>query len=536
MKYLKLYEAFDANVLNSLNSFLKSKVSKSSMKRFTKDLEKLGLYADFKINELSKNDIEYLKYDDALKVKGTTSKISCVKYWFSAEKGYIGYTGTSNKIIEIDKGGRKKLEYIPDDLLKRLSEDTNLTGRLVKCDISEYRTGDYVSVYCGDNYNGMIDYSGLCIARIFVSGSTLYAIQNKKSGNSPGGDDWRQYGQHAWSLGNINGSFANDHCVLRKLIIDTDVDGFIYTDKVDDAPVIGDDVDPFLYNLQLDPNFNQLAWSEYNDESYDDDENGYYDDDDNWISTSNRESFKDNIKNNANYAIIVYLDRVTNKNSVKSLISKRVDDRSGAIAFLSDEQFKKINLDRYITKLFDRFNIKPTSNDNMSNLNQFIITLLGGEYVMVNYLIQGNSSSGYLSNAVNYLHDIINTENPIYYNALKSLYFDRRKEYMNGKVLDISSGGDAIKEIYDIYMDVGKMIVEHLKKHDIKDVYEFSGFYYKINTIFSMHNDGRLYDSNVGRYFRTHEFRSGNFVEFTGSESCVEKARNFKKAAGAILK
>lgn len=533
MKYLKLYDAFDASVLNSLNSFLKSKVSKDSMNKFTKDLEKLGIFADFKISELGKDDIDYLKYEEALKIKGDTPNLYCVKYWFSADKGYIGYTGTSNKVLEIDRSGYgNRPTFIPDDYLKRLSRDYSIKGKVVECKPVDFKTGDDI-VMCCDGYD--MSYSDLIIGKMYVrEDGYLFAIQNRKAGGTPGGEGWKQYGQYSWSMGRLPDLNYSDQSCLRKIIIDDSIDGLIWVNET--PKEIDGIVDPFLYNLELTSSFTQVPWVEYYE---DEDGEGYYDEDDNWVSTADKETLKYKIKNNANYAIVIYLDRLTNKGKVSSLISDRASNKKDAIALLSNDEFKKANIDRYVTKLFDIFNIKPDDNSNMTNLNKFIITILCGEYFMVNFLLQGNTSISYLSNCINYLFEINNSNNSdrglTYYTALKNLYIDRRKYYSNNKnLIDVSRCDDVVKEVFKIYMEIGKMVLESIKKKNISNVYEFKGLYYKLNTIISLSNDGYLFDQNIARYFRSNEFRNGQ--PYNGDFSkWIEKSENMKKAISAIL-
>ena len=517
MKYLKLYEAFESDLLNGINKFLNKQVNRESVNKFNKDIISLGHFFDFKISDLNNSDISYLKYNDALQIKGVDSDLYCIKYWFSVDKGYIGYTGTSNVHMDITKG---RIDKIPDNHLKSLSNDYKIKGTLVKCLPSELNTGDYITLYMGDDDD--LDYDKLAIAIIFKNNSNLYAIQDKQWGSTPNDDSYKKYGGASWCIG-TDTRFGNDNSLLYKIEVDSSMDALVY--KEDSV----DYINPFTWNLQLDSNYMQIPWVEF-DTFYNDDYNevGYYNMYDDWISDV--KNISDIIKDSANFAVILYMKNISSKNKLRPLLDLRKDSKINAIALLNNDEFKNANIIRYIDLIFNRFNIK---SGEYSNINKLVATLLKNEYIFIEFLKNGHHMN-YLSSVITYLLQISNSEsdkhNEEYYVEIKKLYQYRKLEYIKDKDKNIPSD-ILVRKIYDIYLNMGRTLVKYLKSNDINNVYELKGFFYKIKAIFDMHNDPKLYDRNVGVYF------SRNFlIEIDFDESSLEKAKNMEKAVNAILR
>lgn len=512
-----MYEAFDSNVLNSVNKFLSKQINKESVSKFNKDILSLGKFFNFMISDLNNDDISYLKYNDAIKIKGTSSDLFCIKYWFSSGEGYLGYTGTSDVSMEIAKG---RIDIIPNNKLNSLSRDYNIKGRLVKCSSSELKTGDYIVLYMGEDDD--FDYDRLAVSIVFKEGVNLYAIQDKQFGSTPNDESYKKYGRASWCIG-TDIRFGNDHSALYKIEVDDTIDALVYVnDKITSD-------DPFTWNLQLDSDYKQMPWVEF-DTFFNDDYNeiGYYNEYDDWIS--NIKDSKDIIKD-ATFAIIVYMKNIETKSRLKPLLDLRKDDKINAIALLNDEEFRNSNISRYVDTLFTRFNIKSSE---YSNINKLVVTLLKNEYAFIEYLKQGSYSINYLSSVLTYLSRISTDEddesNEKYYLEVKKLYQIRSLEYSGEKNKNIPTNNYAL-DIYNIYLNMGKNLVKYLKSNDIRDVYELRGFFYKIKSMFDMHGDSKLYDSSISNYFKR-DYLS----DFDGDESSVVKAKNMEKAVNAILR
>jgi hypothetical protein len=101
MKYIKLYEAFESQVITNTLKFLTKKIGQKSATSFSDDIKRLmGIY-NIPISRIKEDDLEYLRTSKAIKVKNNEPvnnnwDIYCIKYWFSVEQGFLGKTCTGN--------------------------------------------------------------------------------------------------------------------------------------------------------------------------------------------------------------------------------------------------------------------------------------------------------------------------------------------------------------------------------------------------------------------------------------------------------
>ena len=101
MKHLMLFEAFESNALSKMMKFLDKKVDTNSKERFKDKLKRLITQFDIPIDKISDKDVKYLNRNQALKLRNVDrvenyKEIYCLKFWFSMDEGYLGFTGTGN--------------------------------------------------------------------------------------------------------------------------------------------------------------------------------------------------------------------------------------------------------------------------------------------------------------------------------------------------------------------------------------------------------------------------------------------------------
>jgi hypothetical protein len=78
-------------------------------------------YFDDELEKVMKdNDIKYLNRNQALKLRNEkeSDSIYCLKFWFSMDEGYLGFTGTGNVTMDFN-------EYIKGSRRRRNSEGKN---------------------------------------------------------------------------------------------------------------------------------------------------------------------------------------------------------------------------------------------------------------------------------------------------------------------------------------------------------------------------------------------------------------------------
>jgi len=103
MKYLKLFEKFNARAVASTLEFLKK--NNIDHLKFLDDIKDL-LKNSIAIDKIDDSDFEYLPSKKAayLTAPGAKNGIHSIKYWFSLEKGYLGQTLTKSKLPNFVEG------------------------------------------------------------------------------------------------------------------------------------------------------------------------------------------------------------------------------------------------------------------------------------------------------------------------------------------------------------------------------------------------------------------------------------------------
>ena len=207
MKYLKFYEAFQSKGITNTLKFLKDKVGKQSSDSFISSLKDFMSGVDFPIDQLSDNNIKYLSAKKAIQLRcesPVTNErgIWIIKYWFSIEKGFLGYTATGNKeekeVPDLNSGshGLRDTISFTDRNLEYIKERITPTGEI-------WEVFDYNKLQSGDTVIGEFD-SSIALAKIFVDrydNRRTYAIQKVAAGSEPDNSDWtnyRQYGDLSW--------------------------------------------------------------------------------------------------------------------------------------------------------------------------------------------------------------------------------------------------------------------------------------------------------------------------------------------------
>ena len=150
MKYLKLYEAFESDIITETIKFLSKKIGKNKANIFKANLRNLKETYNIPISKMEDSDINYMSKPKALKIKADDIEndlgIYCIKYWFSIENGFLGKTGiVNNKFMRnfegnesdmYSSGGKngpfnnKELDYIKKNLGVK-------TGKLQQVKLSE---------------------------------------------------------------------------------------------------------------------------------------------------------------------------------------------------------------------------------------------------------------------------------------------------------------------------------------------------------------------------------------------------------------
>lgn len=540
MKYIKqryqfLNEAFDSKAISKTLGFL-DKRSKKSKEQFLKVLRKMKDNYDYPIDKIDDSFIKYTNRKEALKIKfdGELNNrwgIYCLKFWFSLESGYLGYTATSNKNYKYTLSKPGKNEPFSESELEFIKNkfDYN-SGKLVPVkNYSSLKTGDEV-VGCFASYPEK-DYTAP--ATIILERDRLFAIQNVADGDSPSDYiDWNQFGRYSWNLGRLN-NIGDDHCKLHHYIID-DKPFRLESDIIEDLE------NPLDWNLPVRSDGTITKW-----------ENSF-------SSIDN-----DGLLQEADFSIILFFDDMINPDKaafyeMPSDISKeRKESRKGALKLMSDEEIKKVNLERYLNQLILKFGVSVDKSD-VKNLQKVIATSLVGKYSLFSIY---SGSYKPVDNFINYLYNFIRhfknsqEDRQYYFKELMEQYktiYNRsssfKKEYEKSynwimKNHNNESEEDVlIREIISKCTEIGSKIFDIIYSQEANSIEDMRVIKSKVDTIRNIINeDVFLLPDRVQailKYFNDLSDVSYYMdrVNKKDLEETKERLKHIEKAINSILK
>lgn len=220
MKYLKLYESFESNILSKTLKYL----SKKSKEKFLKDVKQICDEMDFPYSKLSDEYFEYLPFNNALKKVDGTNKI--YKFWLNSSGDLINTTLTDGEIL--------KPKYTDGD---SIGEDEDYVG--VGKIYTRYGELDQLE----DRTKIIIIFSGSIkpnLATLFEDDGEYFAIHDNRGfdGGTPDDhdfDEWSEYGQYSWSLRGTDFSqiqlAAHKDSVVGDGVKEGEIDYYLYNKK-----------------------------------------------------------------------------------------------------------------------------------------------------------------------------------------------------------------------------------------------------------------------------------------------------------------
>jgi len=379
MRYLKLYEAFSSNTLSKLYKHLKKKnASNKSLNQFKEDMEVIAKSFDIPIDQISDEDVSYVSRRKALPLKSDAkndSGIWAIKFWFDKDGEYIGTSGTGNAkfatSLSPSTGSFHSKPYSKaqwDKIKKSMTYGFPKTGYLIPVLHDEYdqlKTGDEV-IACLCDPEEYDDYpesrvDRLICGKIFLDGNgQVYFIHDDEiaDGSSPNNRPSEEYpdiewGDYTWSISNRNGNVGVDHFNLHK-VIKSDAPISYYSEKNDNEEEVGKN--PFEFNLSLEEiEDNKLALSSW---------------------TGNIDE-KNKIEKEADFAVILYVDGILSRGlkSKSTTSGEREEARKGALALMSDEDFKSANIEKYLNQAISKIGI-TTESAELKSLEKVVATIM----------------------------------------------------------------------------------------------------------------------------------------------------------------
>ena len=482
MKYLMLFEAFEANALSKMMAFLAKKTDSNSKERFRDKLKTLITQLDIPIDKIKDNDIKYLNRNQALKLRNEkeSDSLYCLKFWFSMDEGYLGFTGTGNVTMDFN-------EYIKGSRRRRNSEVKNSPFTNRELDYIKNRldvkTGslepvkNYENIRHGQLVMGVFsddedNLDRLGVAKIWRDENQLYAIQDITSGGSPeneiNGVSWREWGyRYSWSLDSVY-SPGSDHCKLH-----------IYTPSDEPIHVVGakkevEEVEvksPFDFNLPVNRYYSLVEWGD---------------------TTWSIDGYQPVEK--ADFAIVLMVDDIIKSvgTKVSNVRKSREESKEGATSLMSDEEIKQANIKRYLLGLISKMGI-ALDTSNLQNLQKMVIKATCDEFAFIS-IYKERPDFDTLNQITRDIYNIMNVESESdkkyyleraisYYQSLSSNSDDYKKSYVESLEIIKKSDNVQIKEFFDIAMKIGGKIKKYLLSQNIQSIEDLRMIIVKLKSI-----------------------------------------------------
>jgi hypothetical protein len=515
MRYLKLYEAFSSNTLSKLYKHLKKKnASNKSLNQFKEDMGVIAKSFDIPMDKISDEDVSYISRRKALPLRSEAkndSGIWAIKFWFDKDGEYIGTSGTGNAKFATslvpNSGSFHSKPYSKaqwDKIKKSMTYGFPKTGYLIPVLHDEYdqlKTGDEV-IACLCDPEEYDDYpeskvDRLICGKIFLDyNGQVYFIHDDDiaDGSSPNNSPSEEYpdiewGDYTWSIASSNKNPGSDHFNLHK-VIKSDAPISYYSEKNNNEEEVGKN--PFEFNLSLEEvEENKLILSD-------------------WSANIDE---KNKIEKEADFAVILYVDGILSRGlkSKSATSEERKETRKGAIALMSDEDFKQANIEKYLKQLVEKIGITPESVE-LKNLQKVAATIMStgisDSYALFSIMSRDYRAIDNLTYQLKRLISSVSLQNPemikFVYNEFVSDYRRTKKHasdaYKSKKAsMDMLKEREYLKPLYDSILRISNKISKGIVSKEITRGEDLKKILFKLESIESMMRDD---DFELSRQFR----------------------------------
>lgn len=499
MKYIKLFEKFESGIIKSVLSFLSSKLNKAHYNTFITVLRYVLNEYHIPLSDINDSDIQYLNFKKALSINNKADNelgIYYLKFWFSVESGYIGTTTSGNKTMKVSS-----LYMLDDEILKWLYSKSRIGGIIEKIggysDLNKMKTGDKIvfsksgnfDKYCRKYYK---DY--LILGELYIDnrGSDIkyyvYSDDIGADGSEPtrvinGIDRYENKYLYSFRL------FNSEVSMINRIIVDKNASALVYKNAAEESP--------WDFNL---PRSGE------------------------WESMEEIRKYE-----KADFGIVLNVNNILSEGGVQNIRKRRQDLKDGATAFINDDKFKQLNIKRYLTAIFNRFNIN-SNNKDFKNINKVVRTLIYDNLFII-FTIRHDASSN-IDSFIYYLFKCFGGDNTNYdlnVDALQRFYFDRKKYILSGTknfqtnynfIKEDSVNHieiQRLKEVIDRLLKIGNLISNYYKTYD--DIKNVSDLQMELSRLGSVEN---FMSANPNVF----SYNLRNIFEYIGSDDYfLQKAR-----------
>lgn len=496
MRYLKLFEAFEAQALSKVIKFLTKKVGKSTSNDFKSKLKNIMNIYDIPLDKIKESNVKYLSKKQSIKIDSTEDVdnrfgIYCIKFWFSLENGYIGYTGVGNTKIDFEEWKQRyhgngsssdRNKPFSDHELEYIKTELGLTtGLLIPIDDVQFsyqdlQLGDEVVAIWNEDES---EIHKLALAKIWREDDQLWAIQDVSSGGGVYHDrlelngemvSYRDWGNYSWSMDSVNYP-ASDHKKLHRYIRNDEPisikKGQVKKEEESKKISIYD------FNLPISRSGVLDAWSNnYSIESY--------------------ESMDD-----SDFCIVFYIgdmldpDKSEFYETPTDIKKQRVESRQGATKLLSDSEIKSMNIKRYLQAAVAKMGIKKDISE-LQNLQNIIKNATCGEFALFS-LYTDYPSLDFINDFSKQITNLIKSDESDrgYYIERISKIYKNSNDSKSGsnerykQTMDMISKFDdeETKKFIDEVMKISNYIKSYIDSQNIQTIEDLRMVYYKLKSI-----------------------------------------------------
>jgi hypothetical protein len=513
---------------------------------------------DIPMDEISDEDVSYLSRRKALGLRNeekveNESGIWAIKFWFDKDGEYIGTSGTGNETFTVyampTNTGKQSKPFGQDQwsYLKSFQK-TGILKPILEEDYENLKDGDEVIgvlVAPEDYEEQKID--ALTLGRIFIDddGDRYIVHDNPDAdGVSPDNDPSDihpdiEWGSYTWKI--YGRQIAEDHFNLHQ-VLKSDSSLKYYSEKKEVEN------DYFEFNLSLeqhdDDSIKMGSWS------------GNYEE-------------KVKIEKDADFSVILYIDDIL-KRGLKSPKEKgveREESRKGAAALMTDEEFKRVNLERIMNKVVEKIGVTPESVE-LKSLQKVVANIVSSgiseSYAFLGILNRDYRSINSFSYQIKRLVSCLSVDNG---DILKFIYNEFADEYRRMKknsgvaykkkkiAMDLIKEKVDLKPLYDAIMRISSKITKSILSKEITRGEDLKKIFFKLSSIEDLTKDDefifshRLIDfidhigyatSNIEKVRKVVDFMIGNYCESedgkTDLQRDLEKLKEIESYIDDIMK
>lgn len=497
LKHIQIFEAFESKILSKTLGYINTSDKSSFMDR----IKRLCKTIDFPLSKMSDEYFEYLPFKSALAraamtgdepceatsksefpefavdgqnctngkikrqwgartrdvvcpvcggsgVKPKRSEVKLVKFWFTSEGKWVSTT----LVDGITRAGKN----IPGSKFSANYSDYTI-GRSIS-DANQLNGGEMVSVVLG---------SDQVIAYIYKERNRCYAIQDVKSGSSPGDSGWRKFGRYSWSLG--YGEYSNLKLVTPKV-------------KAEDK----EEVDPYTWNVGVDFSYSGIRPTP---------------------STDVQSQIKD-----AHFGIVLDYGKLRKSEfeTVQDTEASREIAKKGSKLDpdQSDEEIKKKNIERYVNLLSQKLDI----SDDIANCNRLITRSIGHKSAL--YIVYGSNIYSNLGSVIDYYIKFMSADDDRSKKNYAEEISDRTNDMFKFGMRKATQSDEIIKniksrlksanrdekyfQVLDMNQKLSDAIYDNIKNFQINDIEDLEVVAQKISSIRNVLKSDRY---GLSRYF-----------------------------------